>query len=161
MTTVAGPRRGLAAARSTAGLVLASALIHLLLLDTSSLGVLAMAAMALACLPCAWHLWRSPTAGVWAVAATMDATMLVLHVQMVSAPDAAHQHAGAAGRAALVWLGAALVVTQLLVAGAKALRWACQRATSTCTHEGLRRVGQLAPAGQPCAYVACPPSDTS
>ena len=55
--------------RSAAVLALASAAVHVLLFDASSTGSLAMAGMALACLPCAWHLWRAPTPGVWGMTA--------------------------------------------------------------------------------------------
>jgi hypothetical protein len=112
--TVAVPAR-LGLARAAALLALGSAGIHLLLVNASSLGALVMAGMALVCLPCAWHLWRAPTPGVWAVTAALDVGMLTLHAPML----AVHAH-GATGT--LMWLGVALVVGQLALAAAAALR---------------------------------------
>jgi hypothetical protein len=114
----AGVRVGLG--RVAAVLAVASAGVHLLLLDAASLGSLVMVAMAAACLPCAWHLWRSPTAAVWGTTAAIDATMLVLHAQML-APAAGHAHHGG-GTGSLMWLGLALVAVQLGIAGTAALR---------------------------------------
>jgi len=103
--------------RTAALLALGSAVVHLLLVDAGTLGSLAMLGMALVCLPCAWHLWRTPTGGTWATTAGLDAAMLVLHAQML-APAAGHAHA-AHSPAALMWLGLALVAAQLaLAAGA-------------------------------------------
>jgi hypothetical protein len=122
------PRAG-ALGRAAAGLAPASAAVHLLLLDASSLGSLLMVAMAAICLPCAWHLWRSPTAAVWGMTAAVDGVMLVAHAQMLG--GAAHEMAGmhASGTpTALMWLGLGLVVTQLALAGAAGLsrhRWEC------------------------------------
>ncbi|MGY1671698.1 hypothetical protein [Geodermatophilus sp. SYSU D00710] len=106
--------------RAAAGLAVASALVHLLLLDASSLGSLAMAGMALVCLGCARHLWRAPTPSVWRLTAGLDAAMLLVHVQVPAGHGAAHVHAGGPG--VLGWLGLGLVAGQLLVAGAVALR---------------------------------------
>ena len=113
-----GVRLGLG--RVAAVLAVLSAGLHLLLLDAASLGSLVMGAMAAACLPCAWHLWRSPTASVWGATAAIDATMLVLHAQLL-AGTSAHSH-GAATDGSLMWLGLALVAVELGVAGAAALR---------------------------------------
>ncbi|CCH89560.1 conserved membrane protein of unknown function [Modestobacter italicus] len=99
-------------------LALCSALVHLLLLDGGSLGSVTMVAMAAACLPCAWHLWRSPTGSVWRVTAGVDAAMLVLHVQLLGSGE----HLHGAGPSSLMWLGLALVSGQLVLAGAAALR---------------------------------------
>lgn len=104
--------------RAAAVLALCSAAVHLLLLDASSLGSLAMLGMALACLGCGWHLWRSPTPGVWGMTAAMDAAMAVLHGQMLTAMPM--HHGGPA--ASLMWLGLGLVGAQLAVAGAAAVR---------------------------------------
>lgn len=104
--------------RAAAVLALGSAAVHLLLVDVGDLGSLAMLGMALACLPCAWHLWRSPTGGVWALTATVDATMLVLHAQLLVAPTG-HAHSGPG---ASMWLGVGLVGAQLALAGGAALR---------------------------------------
>ena len=112
----------LALGRAAAGLALASALVHVLLLDAGSLGSVLMVGMAAACLPCAWHLWRSPSASVWRVTALVDATMLVLHLQMLGGSSS---HAGmhsAPAPASLMWLGMALVGGQLALAAAAALR---------------------------------------
>ncbi|NYJ03958.1 hypothetical protein [Petropleomorpha daqingensis] len=104
--------------RLTAVLGLASAAVHILVLDTAELGSLVMVGMAAVCLPCAWHLWRHPTPAVWATTATLDAAMLLLHAQMLAAMthhSAAHPHG-------LMWTGLALVTSQLVLAGAAALR---------------------------------------
>ncbi|MCZ2817926.1 hypothetical protein [Modestobacter sp. VKM Ac-2984] len=111
--------RALALGRVAAGLALASALVHLLLLD-SSLGSVAMLGMAAACLPCAWHLWRNPTGPVWRFTALVDAAMLVLHAQMLG-ESSGHAHHGGASPS-LMWLGLALVGGQLALAGAAAVR---------------------------------------
>ena len=108
--------------RTAAVLALGSAAVHLLLVDSADLGSLAMLGMALACLPCAWHLWHAPTGGTWAATAGLDAAMLVLHAQMLA--PAGHAHA-AHSPAGLMWLGLGLVATQLTlaaVAGLVALR---------------------------------------
>ena len=121
MTAAAVPARvrpGLG--RLAAGLTAASAVVHLLLLDASSLGALAMAGMALACLPCAGHLWRSPTASVWGLTAALDAAMLGLHAQMLASASVHGHHGPSVG--GLMWLGLGLVGAQLLVAGAAVLR---------------------------------------
>src|SRR5437660_3023261 len=76
---------GVALGRVAAILALVSASLHFALLDASSLGSLAMVGMALACLPCAWHLWRGPTAGVWCMTAGLDVAMLLMHAQMLAA----------------------------------------------------------------------------
>ncbi|MCZ2859956.1 hypothetical protein [Blastococcus sp. VKM Ac-2987] len=109
--------------RAAALLAFGSAVVHLLLVDASSLGSLAMLGMALACLPCGWHLWRNPSGRVWAMTAAVDAAMLAIHLQML-APPSGHVHA--AGPAPLMWLGLGLVGAQLvaatLAAGATARR---------------------------------------
>jgi hypothetical protein len=113
----------LALGRVAAALALASALVHLLLLDAASLGSLVMVLMAAACLPCAWHLWRSPSASVWGFTALVDGAMLVLHAQMLSAPSMdmpGMSHAGSAG--GLMWLGLALVGSQLALAAEATVR---------------------------------------
>ncbi|MGY1683842.1 hypothetical protein [Geodermatophilus sp. SYSU D01176] len=69
-----------------------STVVHILLLDPSSLGSLAMAGLAATCLPCAWRLRRGPTASVWRMTATVDAGMLVLHAQMLAGQG--HEVAG-------------------------------------------------------------------
>ena len=109
----------LALGRAAAGLALASAVVHVLLLD-ASLGSVVMAGMAAVCLPCAWHLWRHPAGSVWRVTALVDAAMLMVHVQMLSGASAGHQHAhhGATGPGPLMWLGLGLVLAQLALAGA-------------------------------------------
>ena len=78
------------------------------------------AGMALACLPCARHLWRSPTAAVWGVTAAVDAAMLGLHAQML-ASTSAHAHSGASV-GALMWLGVLLVGGTLLTTAVALLR---------------------------------------
>jgi hypothetical protein len=116
-TLVALPRAG-QLAKVAAVLALASAAVHLLLLDAASLGSLVMVGMALACLPCAWHLWRQPTGAVWATTAAVDAAMLLTHAQMLAGEThhtAMHPHT-------LMWTGFTLVSSQLVLAGAAALR---------------------------------------
>src|SRR4051795_6614861 len=104
-----------------AGFAVASAVVHLLLLDAASLGSLLMVVMALACLPCAWHLWRHPTPAVWATTAVVDAAMLLLHAQMLAdVTHSAHHASSPAG--GLMWTGLGLVTSQLVLAGAAALR---------------------------------------
>jgi hypothetical protein len=115
--------RAVALGRVAAVLALASALVHLLLLDASSLDSLVMVLMAAACLPCAWQLWRSPSASVWRFTALVDGAMLVLHAQMLSGSSMdmpGMSHEGPAG--GLMWLGLALVGAQLALAGTAALR---------------------------------------
>jgi hypothetical protein len=114
--SLAGPVR-LSLARVAAGLALASAGVHLLLLTTGELGTLVMAGMALVCLPCAWHLWRRPTPGVWGMTAAVDVGMLALHAPMLASSD---HHASAPG--ALMWAGLALVLGQLALAATAAVR---------------------------------------
>jgi hypothetical protein len=75
-----------------------------------------MLAMALACLPCAWHLWRSPTAAVWGMTAALDVAMLAVHAQLAVGASG-HAHHGAP-----VWPALALVGGQLMVAGIATLR---------------------------------------
>ncbi|MGY1748814.1 hypothetical protein [Modestobacter sp. SYSU DS0511] len=123
MTTavVATRPRAVALGRVAAGLAVGSAAVHLLLVD-GSLGSLVMVLMAAACLPCAWHLWRSPTGSVWRFTALVDAAMLVLHAQMLGG-SGGHQHAHhTAGPGALMWLGLGLVGAQLVLAAAAAVR---------------------------------------
>ena len=107
-----------ALARTAAVLAVASAVTHVLLVSSSSLGTAVMAAMALACLPCAWHLWRAPTGAVWALTAAVDLGMLAVHAPMLATTS--HQHAGSS--TSLMWLGVGLVVGQLALAAVAALR---------------------------------------
>ena len=118
MPTAALVTRPRALGRAAAVLALASALVHLRVLDAGSLGSAVMVLMALVCLPCGWHLWRSPSAAVWRVTALVDAGMLVLHLQMVGTAE----HAGRHSPGSLMWLGVGLVAAQLVLAGAAALR---------------------------------------
>ena len=116
MTDVAAsiPRGRRALARVSALLALASAAVHLSMLDTGSLGLVVMAAMALACLPCAWHLWHHPTPRVWGWAVGADLAMLVVHVHlMAGAQHKMHMGTVPGGGTALPL---ALVVTQLALA---------------------------------------------
>ena len=115
--------RAIALGRVATGLALASAVVHLLLLD-ATLGSVVMALMAAACLPCAVHLWRNPTGAVWRFTAFVDAVMLVAHLQMLTDPSGGHEHmhSGATGSGTLMWLGLGLVTAQLALAGAAALR---------------------------------------
>ncbi|MGY1810026.1 hypothetical protein ACI8AF_21880 [Blastococcus sp. SYSU D00669] len=115
---LAAPVRAAVLGRVAAALAVASAVVHLLLLDAGSLGSLVMLAMALVCLPCAWHLWRHPTATTWGLTAAVDGAMLLLHAQMLSTvTHHAHTTAGP-----LMWTGLALVTGQLALAGVAAVR---------------------------------------
>jgi hypothetical protein len=111
--------------RSAAVLALASAAVHVLLFDASSTASLAMAGMALACLPCAWHLWRAPTPGVWGMTAAVDVGMALVHSQMLSGATGHAMVGMTAARPAdigLMWLGLGLVCAQLGLAGVAALQ---------------------------------------
>lgn len=123
MTTLAPRSADLLPARSlgraAALLALGSAAVHLLLVDARTLGSLAMLGMALVCLPCAWHLWRTPTGSTWAATAALDAAMLALHAQML-APAPGHGHAAGSPPPAM-WLGLGLVAAQLALAGVAGL----------------------------------------
>ena len=110
----------LALGRVAAVAALGSAAVHVLLLDATSLGSLLMVAMAAVCLPCAWHLWRSPTASVWRFTALVDAAMLVVHLQMLSEPSM-DMPGMTQDPDPLMWLGLGLVGTQLVLAGGAAL----------------------------------------
>jgi hypothetical protein len=121
-TAVAPLSRAVTLGRVAAPVALASATVHLALLDPSSLTSLLMLAMAAVCLPCAWHQWRLPTAAVWRMTAVVDAVMLVAHVQMLGgAGTGPHLHTGPQP---LMWLGLGLVVAQLALAGSALL---CRR----------------------------------
>jgi hypothetical protein len=120
-TVVVAVRPGaLALGRTAAGLALASAAVHLLLLDAGSLGSVVMVLMAASCLPCAWHLWRAPTGPVWRATALVDAAMLVLHVQLLGTP--AHAMPGMSATGGLMWLGLGLITAQLALAALVAVR---------------------------------------
>jgi hypothetical protein len=106
------------AGRVAALLALGSAGVHLAGVSAASLTSLAMAGMALACLPCAWHLWRSPSSAVWATTAALDLGMLA-----VPAPPAGHVHGGVAGLpAAGMWLVGGSLLLSLGVLLATAVR---------------------------------------
>ena len=111
--------RALTLGRTAAVLAAASAAVHLLQVSGASLGSLVMAAMALACLPCAWHLWRSPTPSVWGTTAALDAAMLLVHATLMAGTPHAHHVVGAGGA---MWLGTTLVVGQLVLAASALLR---------------------------------------
>jgi hypothetical protein len=102
--------------RAAAVLAVASAVVHLLQVTSTTLGSLAMAGMALACLPCARYLWRTPTASVWRLTAALDAGMLPLHATLVAGEGVHSGHATSG--AELRWLGLALIVGQLCMAAA-------------------------------------------
>ena len=48
----------------------------------------ALLVMALVCLPCAGHLWRTPSRRTWALVAGVGAAMLTAHAALVLAPGA-------------------------------------------------------------------------
>ena len=123
MTAVlTAPRPGAPAlGRGAAALAVVSAAVHLALLDPASLGSLAMALLAVACLPCAWHLWHAPTPSAWGTTALLDAGMLALHAQLTAGAAHVH-HGGGTSGTALGWLAVGLGCTQLLLAALAALR---------------------------------------
>ncbi|MGY1624059.1 hypothetical protein ACI789_17820 [Geodermatophilus sp. SYSU D00965] len=106
------------AGRGAALLALGSAVVHLAGVSAASLTALATAGLGLACLPCAWHLWRSPSAGVWGTTVALDLGMLAVH-----APPAGHVHGGGAGMPlAGLWLVGASLLLGLAVLLATAVR---------------------------------------
>ncbi|WP_133379180.1 hypothetical protein [Klenkia marina] len=116
------PTRSGAAAlgRVAAVLALASAGLHVVLAASGGLAAVAMAAMALVCLPCAAHLWRGPSASVWALTALVDLGMLAVHAPMVAGDGMHRMHDDhTAGGAAVVAL--VLVVGQLALAASVGL----------------------------------------
>ncbi len=125
MTTAAVATRPGAPAlgRVAAALAVAGGLVHVLLLDVTSLASLAMAATAAVCLPCAWRLWRRPTRSAWRVTLLADVTMLVLHLQVLAEPAAGGTaHAAHSGAAPGGLAGTGLVlVAGSLAAGVVAL----------------------------------------
>ncbi len=133
MTTLAAapPRARLGPGRVAAVLAVGSASVHLVLAGSGALSALLMAGMALACLPCGWHLWRSASASVWALTAAVDVGMLAVHAPMVlgggSHPDMQMTGMqmtgmGTAGPSAWAWAGLVLVTAQLALAGGVLVR---------------------------------------
>ena len=106
--------RAPALGRVAAALTGASAVVHVLQVTATSLAALVMALMAVACLPCAWHLWRAPTRSVWALTVLLDVTMLLLHVQVATVPSLGHVHSGGTA-GGLMWTGLALAAGSLSV----------------------------------------------
>jgi hypothetical protein len=140
---ISGGRAGVTVAgRVAAVLALTSAGVHATAVDTGSLTSLAMAGMALACLPCAWHLWRAPAPRVWGTTVLLDLGMLAVH-----APGAAgtggHVHGSVgtaqAGVPLVAQTGIVLVTASLLlgltVLGALAVRTAAERLALTADGE--------------------------
>lgn len=78
------------AAAVAAGL---SALLHLVMMGHGNIfwGLL-MAGMALACLPCAGHLWRRPSVGLWVALGVMNAAMVAVHGGLWAAGALDHTH---------------------------------------------------------------------
>lgn len=78
--------------RTAAGGAALSGLLHLLMLSHGhNLGwALAMAVMAIICLPCAGHLWRVPSPRSWVTIAAMNATMLGMHLWVIAGSDQGH-----------------------------------------------------------------------
>lgn len=80
--------------RRTAAVAAAvSGVLHILMLGHGGLfWWLAMVAMALACFPCAGHLWRRPSLKSWMLLGAMNAGMVTIHLWMMAAagslPDA-------------------------------------------------------------------------
>jgi hypothetical protein len=115
-TAVATGPTALALGRVAAVLVGCSVAVHLLQVAPDSLASLAMVAMAVACLPCAWHLWRAPTPPAWRLMAGIDLGMLLLHLPMTAGVAASAGHHAAGASPGLLWLGSALIVGQLALA---------------------------------------------
>lgn len=113
-------------------LACASALVHVLHLDGATLGSLAMLALALGCLPCAWHLLRRPSPQVWRLTALADVTMLLVHLETAGAEGDAHHGAAHAGLAGTVGpVGLVLVSSQLVLSlGVLGCDWSARRARS-------------------------------
>ncbi|NYJ07245.1 hypothetical protein [Petropleomorpha daqingensis] len=122
MTTVVPVARpgALALGRVAAVLVATSAVVHVLQADTASLAGLLMPVMAVACLPCAWHLWRAPTPAVWGMTAALDAGMILVHATLMAGGGMAMHH-GAAGPGTLAWAGLVLAGAQLALAALAAV----------------------------------------
>ena len=117
MTTAVGIRPSAGAlGRVAAALAGASATVHPLQVTPDSLASLATAVMALACLPCAWHLWRTPTPQVWRLTAAIDVGMLLVHATLMSGATAHSDHHGGAAPPGLMWVGIFLVLGQLVLA---------------------------------------------
>jgi hypothetical protein len=109
--------RGYALVRWCAVLVaLASAAVHVLALASgptpSSVEVVAVLVMGMACLPCAMHLALLPRRRTWVQAAAVSAAMLVGH-PLLSAAGSGH-HGTAHGGGAAAGVGVAMVVVPAL-----------------------------------------------
>ncbi|MGY1707670.1 hypothetical protein ACI79C_24165 [Geodermatophilus sp. SYSU D00697] len=126
------------AGRGAALLALASAAVHLTGVSAASLSSLAMAGMALACLPCAWHLWRSPSSAVWATTVGLDLGMLAVHAPAASG-GGGHVHGAADLPAVGLWLVGASLVLGLAVLLAPAVRAADRRLPSPADREETPR----------------------
>ncbi|GAA4911654.1 hypothetical protein [Nesterenkonia rhizosphaerae] len=91
--------------RSAAVLSAGSGLLHLAMMGHGPVLLsLVMALMALVCMPCAGHLWRSARLRTWITVGSMNLSMLLLHLAMLSA--GAHRGADvedlSAGRSGIV-----------------------------------------------------------
>ena len=145
-----------------AALAIISAALHVGVVSAGQLAGWAMAAMAWACLYCAWHLWRRPSARVWGLTAAMDAGMLVLHVPMLFDGHGAmtlHVHGPATstgGTAPLMLLGLGVVLTQFAISG-----WAVW-VTASVTAGAVHPAPDRSPAWRT-AYLTpdCPTPDRS
>jgi len=97
-------------------LVLGSSAVHVLALATgvapSSVQVVALLLMAMACLPCAVHLVLLPRRRTWVQTAAVSVTMLIGHL-LLSAAGAGHHGTGHAGGVA-AGVGVAMVVVPAL-----------------------------------------------
>ncbi|MGY1641819.1 hypothetical protein ACI782_11890 [Geodermatophilus sp. SYSU D00703] len=132
MTSPVG--RGAVAGRAAALLALTSAAVHLAGLDAASLTSLAAAGMGLACLPCAWHLWRSPTPAVWGTTVLLDLGMLAVH-----APPAGHVHGAGGMPWPVLWLVGGSLLLGLAVLLATAVRAASGRVLLAADREETAR----------------------
>ncbi|MGY1823443.1 hypothetical protein [Geodermatophilus sp. SYSU D00079] len=126
------------AGRAAAVLALASAGVHAAAVDTGSLTSLAMVGMALACLPCAWHLWRAPAPRVWATTVALDLGMLAVHAP-VAAGSGGHVHGGSGTAQTGVVLVTASLLLGLAVLGVLAVRTAAERLALTADGEQTPR----------------------
>lgn len=109
----AAPARAVGLGRVAAVLAVGSAGLHLLLAASGELSAVVMALMALACLPCAWHLWRGPSGQVWALTALIDLGMLAVHAPMVLSVGNDHAMHHTQPLPSAGWLSVVLVVGQL------------------------------------------------
>ncbi|MGR6963280.1 hypothetical protein ACU610_02315 [Geodermatophilus sp. URMC 61] len=98
-------------ARSAAGTAAGCASVHVLVqVAAPHPGAVGTAALAVACLLCAVHLWRRPGRAAWTAHAVLTTAMLVVH------PPALHHHAATSLAAWAGPVAGLLAVVALLLA---------------------------------------------